>query len=156
MIKGDEMLEELVKTAQSLVKKLNEGIASVSEERKEIDSENLKLTERQDVCSKKENSINDREAAVEKFESPAIALSNAKQLNAQTKDLQSDLSKGQIKLDKEKRDFSQYVFKMKQEIQTAQDEVYNERESFKAARKELEEKEKTYKDDILNKLKAVK
>ena len=149
-------MEKLLAQAQELVASLQEakGKAVSAAEVLELrvdQTDKLKIE-----LTKQKEDLDLREAKVAEAEKPAILLAKANELQALNKDTLDAINTAQKAFAKDRADFNSKSEVTRAELQAGKDLLTKELEVLKADRKQLEAAKKTYKDDVLNKLKAVK
>jgi len=149
-------MEKLVKQMGELVASLQEAKAEVEKEKSLLATEVTKTHKLSDELIKKKGELEAREQKVAEQEKPLQILEEAKKIQAENKETLAAIESAQKAFAKERAEFNTKVAKDRAELGAAQQLFAKEMEVFKADRKQLIEKEKTYKDDVLNKLKAVK
>jgi len=149
-------MEKILKQATELVTSLQEEKAR---ECKLTDELEAKIDSTSKLMTRLENQKRDldaREEEIKKQEAPSVLLMAANKAQAESREALTAIDTAQKSFAKERAEFNSKVAKDRAEIQGSKDLLAKELEVLKADRKDLEAKKLTYKDDVLNKLKAVK
>lgn len=149
-------MEKILAQAQELLASLQEAKSvavkhTLELEKKIIDNNKLKTE-----LDKREADLDKREDAVKSKEAPAKLLEDAKKVQAETNAALKGMDDAQKAFAKEVGAFNASKARELAEIAAAKEVIKKELETLKADRVQLEDSKKKYKDEILNKLKAVK
>ena len=149
-------MEKLLKQAQELVASLQEAKSEVVRNKDMLENELSKANKLMNELAQKKADLDAKEASLNGLAAPHIALEEAKKIQAENKEALDAINTAHKAFIKDRAEFNSKVAKEKVEFDVQKDVLAKELETLKADRKQLAEKEKTYKDDILNNLKAVK